>query len=515
MCGGQDGHWDGCPNLVHPSLSPYYDLSNDVSECDRGNKVQDMEPDAYIRDILRQVAEQQDELKKDMKRMRAAITRMKANMEELNEESENQQEKNFEKEEILSQTWLVEQAEKGNKVQDMEPDAYIRDILRQVAEQQDELKKDMKRMRAAITRMKANMEELNEESENQQEKNFEKEEILSQTWLVEQAENGSLDARSSSRSQELGLGKDAVLRPLSNEEETLASVPKSVKENKRKRASVPEDQKLKKRVARKPNKNAIPLTVESEAAVHREACSWSQNELRRYEADLQWVTDERNSLKLLLGQREEEIKDLRAELAKAYRDQTDLSEQIKRAKELEVDAEALVSDDDDDDNDDGDGSGHWDSYPNSFYPSSSSNYDISDNFYEFDRNKVENVEYDAHIMDMMRQIMEQTQFLREQTHERRKEMENLKAINKRMKAKIEKWVETFDDQQVAALVDSQEELQIREESEFQQEKIFKVEEILSQTWLMEQAERLEIYEVQREKITDRIRDLIERKAELG
>ncbi|XP_070044664.1 uncharacterized protein [Nicotiana tomentosiformis] len=64
------------------------------------------------------------------------------------------------------------------------------------------------------------------------------------------------------------------------------------------------------------------------ATVHREACSRSQNELRRYEADLQWVTDENNSLTLLLGQREEEIKDLRAELAKAYRDQTDLSERV-------------------------------------------------------------------------------------------------------------------------------------------------------------------------------------------
>lgn len=112
MCGGQDDHWDGCPNPVHPSLSPYYDLSNDVSEFDRGNEVQDMEPDAYIRNILRQVAEQQDELKKDMKRMRAAITRMKANMEELNEESEYQQTDNFEKVEILSHMSLVEQSER-------------------------------------------------------------------------------------------------------------------------------------------------------------------------------------------------------------------------------------------------------------------------------------------------------------------------------------------------------------------------------------------------------------------
>ncbi|XP_070050500.1 uncharacterized protein [Nicotiana tomentosiformis] len=224
------------------------------------------------------------------------------------------------------------------------------------------------------------------------------------------------------------LGKDAVLRPLSNEEETLASVPKLVKENKRKRASVPEDPKPKKRMAllrlrdedaeekendgsalavrtkrttdapsaaksmmlheapprtedisekdsggipklseiedashRSPRMGDMsegaplePLRTEENApsdsfgaaaiedsptfpvfsagavAVHREACSRSQNELRRYEADLQRVTEERNSLKLLLGQREKEIKDLRAELAKAYRDQTDLSEQWKK-----------------------------------------------------------------------------------------------------------------------------------------------------------------------------------------
>ncbi|XP_070045176.1 MAR-binding filament-like protein 1-1 [Nicotiana tomentosiformis] len=64
------------------------------------------------------------------------------------------------------------------------------------------------------------------------------------------------------------------------------------------------------------------------AAVHREQCSRSHNELHRYAADLKRTTDERNSLKLSLGQREEEIKDLRAELAKAYRDQNNLSEQV-------------------------------------------------------------------------------------------------------------------------------------------------------------------------------------------
>ncbi|XP_070054405.1 uncharacterized protein [Nicotiana tomentosiformis] len=169
------------------------------------------------------------------------------------------------------------------------------------------------------------------------------------------------------------LGKDAVLRPLSTEEETLASVPKPVKENKRKRVFISEDQKSKKRMTRviwdaqdlgaldldKPYDGEDPFrdlftsiedivgtsdesdhfhgvqqALNQATTVHREACSRSQNELRRYKADLQRVTEERNSLKLLLGQREEKIKDLRAELAKAYRDQTDLSEQLQQKIEI-------------------------------------------------------------------------------------------------------------------------------------------------------------------------------------
>ncbi|XP_070036287.1 uncharacterized protein [Nicotiana tomentosiformis] len=232
-----------------------------------------------------------------------------------------------------------------------------------------------------------------------------------------------------------GVDKDAVLRPSSIEKEASASVPKLVKDNKRKRAFVPENQKPKKRTAHKPSKNTIPLTVESvmhlrneddeeeendgsalaartkkttnvpqeagsmvfhkapprtedisekdsgrvpelleikdashrisssrrqcsnvedvtgtsdasdlfygvqralnqAVAAHRETCSRSRAELRRYEADLQQVTEEKNSLKLLLGQREEEIKDLRVELAKAHQDQTDLSEQLQQKIEI-------------------------------------------------------------------------------------------------------------------------------------------------------------------------------------
>ncbi|XP_070046750.1 uncharacterized protein [Nicotiana tomentosiformis] len=219
----------------------------------------------------------------------------------------------------------------------------------------------------------------------------------------------------------LSVGKVAVLRPPPGEEEASISVPKSVKDNKRKRASSSKDPKSKMRTARKPKKNIISLTMESvlhlrdedkeeeendgsvlvarmkktidapkaaesmviykapprteeisdegsgrvpelleiedashrsqqtvgisealrteenapseslgaiATTVHREACSRSRAELRRYEADLRRVIEERNTLRLLFRQRKEEIKDLRAELAKAQQEQIDLTEQV-------------------------------------------------------------------------------------------------------------------------------------------------------------------------------------------
>ncbi|XP_070040620.1 tropomyosin-1-like [Nicotiana tomentosiformis] len=98
-------------------------------------------------------------------------------------------------------------------------------------------------------------------------------------------------------------------------------------------------------------------------ALHQEEFSKSWAELSRRETDFRGLSEERNALKLLSRQREEEIKDLRAELAKAHQDQTDLIEQretldeihargfdlteeILKAKELEVDAGALASCDD-------------------------------------------------------------------------------------------------------------------------------------------------------------------------
>ncbi|XP_070055010.1 uncharacterized protein [Nicotiana tomentosiformis] len=241
-----------------------------------------------------------------------------------------------------------------------------------------------------------------------------------------------------------GVGKDAVLRPSSVEEEASASNPKPVKDSKRKRASAFEDPKPKTRKARKPRKNTIPLTMEpvlrlrdedeeeeendgsvlvarmkktinapkaaasmviykapprteemsgegsgrvpksleiedashlrqqtvgiSEGAgpealrteenapseplgaivvaVHREAFSRSRAELYRFEADLRRATEERNALRLLSGQREEEIKGLRAELAKAHQDQTDLAEQVMiilRTHGLDSGSEANIS----------------------------------------------------------------------------------------------------------------------------------------------------------------------------
>ncbi|XP_070041218.1 uncharacterized protein [Nicotiana tomentosiformis] len=221
-----------------------------------------------------------------------------------------------------------------------------------------------------------------------------------------------------------GLGKDVIMRPPSDEEETLAPVPKLAKDNKRKRASASEDPQLKTRMTRKPRKNTIPMTEESVRCLrdeddeeekddfilvarvkktidalktagsmvvdkasprtegvskkhsgkvlesleiedashqseltvdifegtgpeslqtkenapsdsfgaldlHQEAFSKSRAELSRCEADFRVLSEEINALKLLSGQKEEEIKALRAMLGKVYQDHTDLIEQEK------------------------------------------------------------------------------------------------------------------------------------------------------------------------------------------
>lgn len=62
--------------------------------------------------------------------------------------------------------------------------------------------------------------------------------------------------------------------------------------------------------------------------LHREASSKSQAELSRCEAELKKLVEERDGLKLLYSQKEEEIMTLRAELTRAHRDQTELIERV-------------------------------------------------------------------------------------------------------------------------------------------------------------------------------------------
>ncbi|XP_070020697.1 uncharacterized protein [Nicotiana sylvestris] len=64
-------------------------------------------------------------------------------------------------------------------------------------------------------------------------------------------------------------------------------------------------------------------------SLHRDPFSKSRVEMSRWEADLQSLMEERNALKLLIGQKKEEIKDLQAELATAHKEQTDLIEQLR------------------------------------------------------------------------------------------------------------------------------------------------------------------------------------------
>ncbi|XP_070039404.1 actin cytoskeleton-regulatory complex protein pan1-like [Nicotiana tomentosiformis] len=59
------------------------------------------------------------------------------------------------------------------------------------------------------------------------------------------------------------LGKDAVMRPLSGEEETSIPAPKLTKDKKRKKISTSEDQEPKKKAVRKLRKNIILLTEDS------------------------------------------------------------------------------------------------------------------------------------------------------------------------------------------------------------------------------------------------------------
>ncbi|XP_070037083.1 MAR-binding filament-like protein 1-1 [Nicotiana tomentosiformis] len=96
----------------------------------------------------------------------------------------------------------------------------------------------------------------------------------------------------------------------------------------------------------------VPESLEIEDASHRsqqtalalyqEEFSKSRADLSRREVNFQGFSEERNALKLLSGQKEEEIKDLRAKLAKAYQDQTDLIEQkIERIEQFRKEVDTI------------------------------------------------------------------------------------------------------------------------------------------------------------------------------
>ncbi|XP_070040247.1 uncharacterized protein [Nicotiana tomentosiformis] len=74
--------------------------------------------------------------------------------------------------------------------------------------------------------------------------------------------------------------------------------------------------------------NEVQRDLNRASALHRKACSRSRAKLSRYKADLRRFMEERNALRLRCEQREEESKDLRAELTKAHQDQTSLIKKV-------------------------------------------------------------------------------------------------------------------------------------------------------------------------------------------
>ncbi|XP_070005810.1 uncharacterized protein [Nicotiana sylvestris] len=81
--------------------------------------------------------------------------------------------------------------------------------------------------------------------------------------------------------------------------------------------------------------------------LHQEAFSKCRAELNRCEADLKRLTEERDVLKLLYVQKEEEVRDFRAELATTHKEQTDHIEQIlqvqQKAEKIEQHRKELQS----------------------------------------------------------------------------------------------------------------------------------------------------------------------------
>ncbi|XP_070057743.1 uncharacterized protein [Nicotiana tomentosiformis] len=159
-----------------------------------------------------------------------------------------------------------------------------------------------------------------------------------------------------------GVTKDAALRPSSGEEGTKFPVPKPGKDKKRKAVSRSEDPKPKtRRVRRKAialpidsvqrlreeeeeEGNASALVIRSAraikvtrapepmAAVAVGAISRFQVDLSQCEIELQKVSGERDAMRLICRQKDEAIKDLQADLAKAREEEAELDKQQKVEK---------------------------------------------------------------------------------------------------------------------------------------------------------------------------------------
>nr|XP_009768029.1 PREDICTED: uncharacterized protein LOC104219068 [Nicotiana sylvestris] len=136
------------------------------------------------------------------------------------------------------------------------------------------------------------------------------------------------------------------MRPALPGEETESPIPKSVKDNKRKRVSKPEDPKDKRGPARRRKKNLIPVDIESVHQMNEEEEDEGEDstlvvftkfrvDLSQCEVELQKTLDERNALKLLCSQKEEEeLRELRADFAKARKDEAELDKQGAKEKSL-------------------------------------------------------------------------------------------------------------------------------------------------------------------------------------
>ncbi|KAH0636434.1 hypothetical protein KY290_036876 [Solanum tuberosum] len=60
ICGGQDGHENGCPNSYAPPMNPFYD-SSVICDVDRSVEVENVEQEAHIMNLFEKLVEQKEE----------------------------------------------------------------------------------------------------------------------------------------------------------------------------------------------------------------------------------------------------------------------------------------------------------------------------------------------------------------------------------------------------------------------------------------------------------------------